>query len=396
MALRCTVDVGAAGRSPRAGRPSPSPGRRPPGRRGPLPPPAAGPPATLVTATARRHRARAHPPRPPPTPSPPLAPSSPSRRVARRLPGAGSQDDRDVGCTPGRPLDLDPPLGLLGRPRRLGSGEGEDLHALEPDLDVGPQHRSHVLARRAPGPPRPCPWAGGHRRRARSMTRRPSGSSVRCRFGGTCGGHATSPGDPSRCRARGHPVTWSTTSAGVREPPGPPHPPCCGATRHVPQEDRDERGHRAARAAFRCRYTRSADAPARGVDADRGLHRPLAPADPLGAARRTRAVAVEDAPTPSSVSHRRPTTRGRQSAPPPFPPGWRRLVLHPRLPAPGRRPAPTGPTDRADRDPVQLSAGRRAASPDRRRKTLDAGPAHGPGCPSRSWPPSSGPPSAPA
>ena len=37
MALRCTVEVGAAGRSPRPVRVSPSPGLRPPGRRGPFP-----------------------------------------------------------------------------------------------------------------------------------------------------------------------------------------------------------------------------------------------------------------------------------------------------------------------------------------------------------------------
>ncbi len=85
IALRCTVEVGATGRSPRAGRPSPSPGRRAPGRRGPLlppgplrpplgrspcPPPPPGPPL---------------PPGPLPPPGPPLPPLGRSLRCPPRL-----------------------------------------------------------------------------------------------------------------------------------------------------------------------------------------------------------------------------------------------------------------------------------------------------------------------
>jgi hypothetical protein len=69
MALRCTVEVGATGRSPRAGLPSPSPGRRVPGRRGPLLPP--GPPG---------------PPRPPPAPPPGPEPPSPGPPPPGRSP----------------------------------------------------------------------------------------------------------------------------------------------------------------------------------------------------------------------------------------------------------------------------------------------------------------------
>ena len=70
MALRCTVDVGATGRSPRAGRPSLSPGRRAPGRRGPPPP-----------------RGGRSPPRSSPRPSPRLSPGpgpGPRRLPPRR------------------------------------------------------------------------------------------------------------------------------------------------------------------------------------------------------------------------------------------------------------------------------------------------------------------------
>jgi len=64
MALRCTVEVGATGRSPRAGRPSPSPGRRVPGRRGPLLPVERSPPLG----------------RPPPLPPGPPSDRAPSGR----------------------------------------------------------------------------------------------------------------------------------------------------------------------------------------------------------------------------------------------------------------------------------------------------------------------------
>ncbi len=89
MALRCTVEVGTAGRSPRPGRPSASPGRRPPGRRGPLAPP---PPRRLSSRAPPSER----PPRREPRPSP-----SSSRR---RLPEPGARITDTSGARLGVPL----------------------------------------------------------------------------------------------------------------------------------------------------------------------------------------------------------------------------------------------------------------------------------------------------
>ena len=145
MALRCTVDVGATGRSPRAGRPSLSPGRCPPGRRGP-PRPAWRPvAAALVTATlATGARAAAI------TPAP-VAPLTVVVAVAPPLVRAGGEDHRHVGRPLGRALDLNAALGLLGRAGRLRRGQRQDLDALETDFDVGPQHRADGLAGRHEG-----------------------------------------------------------------------------------------------------------------------------------------------------------------------------------------------------------------------------------------------------
>ena len=79
IALRWTVEVGVTGRSPRAARPSPSPGRRPAGRRGPLLPP--GPP-------------RPAPGAPPPGPEPGPAPGPPLWRSPRGPPRPGLRADR--------------------------------------------------------------------------------------------------------------------------------------------------------------------------------------------------------------------------------------------------------------------------------------------------------------
>jgi len=82
MALRCTVEVGATGRSPRAGLPSPSPGRRLPGRRGPvLPPGPPGPPRPPPAAPPPGPE----PPGPPPGPPPPGPPPGRSPRCPPRL-----------------------------------------------------------------------------------------------------------------------------------------------------------------------------------------------------------------------------------------------------------------------------------------------------------------------
>ena len=73
MALRCTVEVGTAGRSPRAGRPSPSPGRRLPGRRAPpVPGRSRGLAVAAVLAAGRGHR-RLRRQRPAAAPVPALA-----------------------------------------------------------------------------------------------------------------------------------------------------------------------------------------------------------------------------------------------------------------------------------------------------------------------------------
>ena len=194
MALRCTVDVGATGRSPRAGRPSPSPGRRAPGRRGP-------PRAARRSIAAALVRGAPSPSGPPAIPAATVPALAVVVAITASLVRARSQDDRDVRRPPRRALDLNTTFRLLGRASRLRRGEREDLDALEADFDIGPQHRTDGLVRAAREQPRRCPWAGARRRRARSMTRRPSGSSIRCRSGVTCGGHATSPGAPPRCQA---------------------------------------------------------------------------------------------------------------------------------------------------------------------------------------------------
>ena len=178
----------STGRSPRAGRPSPSPGRRPPGRRGPPPPRGRRSPLGLARGAA--------------SPSGAVAPAAaaPRRRARRspsssrrRLPDPGARMTDTSGARFGRALDLNPAFRLLRRASRLRRGERQDLDALEADVDVGPQHGADRLAGAAPARRRRCPWAGARRRRARSMTRRPSGSSTRCRSGVTCGGHATAP-----------------------------------------------------------------------------------------------------------------------------------------------------------------------------------------------------------
>ena len=93
MALRCTVEVAMAGRSPRAGRPSPSPGRRLPGRRGPLPPRGRSP------RSSRGPRSPVSAPRRPPRRSR-CSPSSSRRRFCD--PGARITDTS--GARRGVPL----------------------------------------------------------------------------------------------------------------------------------------------------------------------------------------------------------------------------------------------------------------------------------------------------
>ena len=216
MALRCTVDVGATGRSPRAGRPSPSPGRPAPGRRGP-PAPRGG----RSPPRSSRRPSPSGPRRPLPRRSPRSPRSPSSSRSRRRLSDPGAKMTDTSGARFGVPLTSMRPSVFSGERAGFADDKREDLDALEADFDVGPQapHRQSLRAGRERL--RRCPWAGVRRRRARSMTRRPSGSSTQCQSGVTCGGHATSPGRPCPMPGRDrHPVTWRRTSAGLREPPG--------------------------------------------------------------------------------------------------------------------------------------------------------------------------------
>ena len=102
IALRWTVEVGTTGRSPRAGRPSASPGRRPPGRRGPLPPRGRSPRSAIG---ARRDRVRsprsARSPRSPRSSRGPRAPSGPPRRPPRRSLRSPSSSSRRRFPDPG-------------------------------------------------------------------------------------------------------------------------------------------------------------------------------------------------------------------------------------------------------------------------------------------------------
>ena len=194
MALRCTVDVGAAGRSPRAGRPSRSPGRRPPGRRGPLA--ARGrsprsPPRSSLCGLRHRPRGRGG-----------RAGLGGRRRHRRRAAawrtrGQGSLKRRvhAWGC----------------RGPRYGPRSSRASAAAWSPTATGPRSprgsprrrraaRNRPSRRKAPAPPRRRPWAGARPRRARSRTRPRFGWSTRCRSGVTCGGHATALGTGRRCR----------------------------------------------------------------------------------------------------------------------------------------------------------------------------------------------------
>ena len=85
MALRWTVDVGMVGRSPRDGRPSASPGRRPPGRRGPPPPRGRSLRSPRSARSARSRDGRSlRSPRAPRSVRSPRSASGPPRRPPRR------------------------------------------------------------------------------------------------------------------------------------------------------------------------------------------------------------------------------------------------------------------------------------------------------------------------
>jgi hypothetical protein len=64
---------------------------------------------------------------------------------------ARSEDDRHVGRPSGCPDDLNAPLGLHLGMRRLHGTERQDLYALEPSLDLGPQDGADGLSRRHQG-----------------------------------------------------------------------------------------------------------------------------------------------------------------------------------------------------------------------------------------------------
>ena len=184
MALRCTVDVGAVGRSPRAGTVAVTGTSRRPCRGAPPPGPGPGPPAFARTtlrlrdlhAPLRRpldHRSA--PPGPPlparagtgtvaPRAPAPLRPlrfkfSSPSSLVApaplarRRGPGSRPHRVPASGC----PCTSMRPSVFSGELLALAAAQGEDLNALKPDLHLGPQHGTPRLGPRAPGQPSTTP-----------------------------------------------------------------------------------------------------------------------------------------------------------------------------------------------------------------------------------------------
>ncbi len=99
MALRCTVDVGATGRSPRAGRPSPSPGRPAPGRRGPPAPRGGRSPPRSSRRPSPSGPRRLLPRR---SPRSPRSPSS--SRSRRRLFDPGAKMTDTSGARLGVPL----------------------------------------------------------------------------------------------------------------------------------------------------------------------------------------------------------------------------------------------------------------------------------------------------
>ena len=120
MALRCTVDVGATGRSPRAGRPSPSPGRRAPGRRGP-PAPRGG----RSPPRSSRRPSPSGPRRFPPPRRSPRSPRSPSSsRSRRRLLEPGARMTETSGARLGVPLTSMRPSVFSGE--RAGFAEASD------------------------------------------------------------------------------------------------------------------------------------------------------------------------------------------------------------------------------------------------------------------------------
>ena len=195
IALRCTVDVGSAGRSPRAG-PSLAVAR-PTAAGSPRPAPAAWPvraarsACTTVAALSlapapRRHLVASR-----------RSPSSSRRRFEE----PGARMTETSGRALGRPLDLDAPFDR--------SGDRSGLAGVSARISMPSRLTSTSAWRTEPTDwpagtrwPRPCPWAGGRPRRARSRTRRRTCSSIRCRYAVTCGGHATSPAVHPRCRAR--------------------------------------------------------------------------------------------------------------------------------------------------------------------------------------------------
>ena len=171
------------------------------------------------------------------------SPCARRRRRARRLPEPGARMTDTSGARSGVPLTSMRPSVFSGERAGLAAVSDEDLDAVEARLRPPP-----AAPRRRFSPAGTSAAVDGAlglaraRRRARSTTRRPSGSSTRCRSGVTCGGHATSP----RPRAPmpgpdGHPVTWapdvrrSAGAAGTGD-----HPPeRCGRPMSL-QEDPHE------------------------------------------------------------------------------------------------------------------------------------------------------------
>jgi len=233
------VDVGATGRSPRAARPSPSPGRRAPGRRGPPAPRGGRSPPRSSRGPSPSGPRRLLLLRLPPRRSPRSPRSPSSSRSRRRLFDPGARMTDTSGARLGVPLTSMRPSVFSGERAGLADDNERTSMPSKPistsarntaptDSPSGTRAASTVpLGWRAPAARQvhdPSPvWLVNSMSILRDMRR------TRYRAWRPC---------PMPDRDR-HPVTWRRTSAGLREPPGrathrdavrPGHAPSGGST----------------------------------------------------------------------------------------------------------------------------------------------------------------------
>ncbi len=224
MALRCTVDVGATGRSPRAGRPSLSPGRCPPGRR--------GPPAPRGGRSPPRSSLRPSPPGPGPRRLPPRRSrrSPSSSRSRRRLSEPGARITDTSGARLGVPLTSMRPSVFSGE--RAGFAAVSERISM-PSRPISTSARSTAPTASPAGTRAASTVPLGWRAPAARQVHDPSPvwlvNSMSMRRDMRRTRYLAWRPSPMP-RRDGHPVTWARTSAGLREPPGrtPPTVLRCG------------------------------------------------------------------------------------------------------------------------------------------------------------------------